>query len=155
VVIFEENDISASRYSTKERPDYESLVELVRQNRIDVIFCTEMERLVRQPRDVEVLIDLAESTNLREIYMTSDEGYDLSNPNGIYRARQAVALAERESRKISERTKRKQADRARNGFSHGGRRCFGYKSGNMDAGFGDIGRLGQCGEYVHARLLTP
>lgn len=91
-----------------------------------------MERLVRQPLEVEELIDLAERTSLREIYLTSDEGYDLSTLNGIYRARQAVALAERESRKISERTKRKQADRARNGYSHGGRRCFGYKSGNME-----------------------
>ena len=40
-------------------------------------------------------------------------------------------MAENESRKISERTRRKQADRARAGKTHGGRRCFGYKAGNM------------------------
>jgi DNA invertase Pin-like site-specific DNA recombinase len=40
-------------------------------------------------------------------------------------------MAERESRKISERTRRKQINRARTGQTHGGRRCFGYKTGNM------------------------
>ena len=132
VVIFEENDISASTYSKKPRPDYQSLIELVKQNKVDVIFATEMERLTRRPSDAVILIDLAETTDLTEIYLTSDDSYNLSTANGIYRARQAVNAAERESRKISERTRRKQADRARNGFSHGGRRCFGYKSGNME-----------------------
>lgn len=131
-VILEENDISASRYSIKERPDYEYLLELIRQNKVDVIFATETERLVRRPREMDKLIDLAETTTLRELYFTSDEGYNLSTPNGIYRARQAVNAAERESRKISERTKRKQAAKAREGKSNGGRRCFGYKPGNME-----------------------
>jgi site-specific DNA recombinase len=114
VAIFEENDTSASKYSRKERLDFRSLIELIRQNKIDVIFATEVERLVRQPAEAEQLIDLAETTDLREIHLTSEEGYDLSTSNGIYRVRQAVNLAERESRKISDRIRRKQADRARN-----------------------------------------
>lgn len=129
--IFEENDISASKYSKKDRPDFRSLIEIIRQNKVDAVFATEVERLVRQPAEVEQLIDLAETTDLRKI-VTSEEGYDLSTPNGIYRVRQAVNLAERESRKISERIRRKQADRARNGQAHGGHRCFGYKAGNME-----------------------
>lgn len=128
----EEDDVSASKYSTKPRPLYEQALQLVRQNKVDMIWSTEPERLVRRPREMDDLIDLAETTDLREIYFTSDEGYDLSTPNGIYRARQAVNAAERESRKISQRVKRKLADNAREGLSNGGRRSYGYKPGNME-----------------------
>jgi site-specific DNA recombinase len=131
VVIFEENDISASKYSKEKRPDFQSLIELIRQNKVDVILATEMERIVRQPAEAEQLISLAETTDLREIHVTSEEGYNLSTSIGVYRVRQAVKMAERESRKISERTRRKQINRARTGQTHGGRRCFGYKTGNM------------------------
>jgi len=129
IVILEENDISASQYSKKKRPDFRGLIELIKENEVDVIFATEVERLVRQPAEAEQLIDLAGATDLREVHLTSDEGYDLSTPDGVYRIRQAVKLAERESRKTSERLRRKLADRARNGQTHGSRRCFGYKIG--------------------------
>jgi len=131
VAIFEENDIGASKYSKKERPGFQGLIELIGQNRVDVIFVTEMERLVRRPAEAEQLIDLAGATDLREIHLTSEESCDLSVPTGVYGLRQAVKLAERESRKTSERLKRKLADRARNGQPHGSRRCFAYKAGNM------------------------
>ncbi|HEV2254872.1 MAG TPA: recombinase family protein [Streptosporangiaceae bacterium] len=132
VVIFEENDIGASEYSKKERPDFQGLIDLIRQNEIDVIFATEVDRLVRRPAEAEQLIDLAGATDLREIHLASEENCDLSVPSGVYRLRQAVKLAERESRKTSERLRRKLADRARNGQPHGSRRCFGYKVGNME-----------------------
>jgi site-specific DNA recombinase len=132
VVVFEENDVSASRYSKKERSDFRDLIEFVKENKVDAIFATEVERVVRQPAEAEELIDLAGATDLREVHLTSEEGYNLSTPNGVYRLRQAVKLAERESRKTSERLRRKLADRARNGQTHGSRRCFGYKAGNME-----------------------
>ena len=132
VGIFEENDVSASRYSKKERPDFQRLIQLIRQDKIDVIFAPEAERLVRRPAEAEQLIDLAGTTDFQAIHLTSEEGYDLSTPGGIYRLRQTVNLAERESRKTSERLRRKLADRAHNGQTHGSRRCFGYRAGNME-----------------------
>ena len=131
-VILEENDVSASEYSKKSRPDFRSLINLIKDNEVDVIFATEVERLVRQPAEGEQLIDLAATTSLREIRLTSEQGYNLSTLNGIHDLRRAVKLAERESRKTSERLRRKLTERARNGQGHGGRRCFGYKPGNME-----------------------
>ena len=150
IVIFEENDISASQYSKKKRPDFQGLIELIKENKVDVIFATEVERLVRQPAEAEQLIDLAGATDLREVHLTSDEGYDLSTPDGVYRIRQAVNLAERESRKTSERLRRKLADRARNGQTHGSRRCFGYKTGNMEIDEAEASVLREMG----AKLLA-
>ncbi len=97
-----------------------------------MIFATEVERLVRQPVEAEQLIDLAATTDLIEIHLTTDQGYKLSTANGVHRLRTTVKLAERESRKTSERLRRKLADKARKGETHGSRRCFGYKAGNME-----------------------
>ena len=148
VAIFEENDVSASKYSTKPRPDYLTVVELVKANKVDMIFATEMERLCRRPREMEDIIDLSESTDLRCIFFTSDDSYDLRTVNGISRARDAVNRADRESRKISERIQRKLADRASEGAAHGGRRAYGYKSGGMEIDELEASRLREMGARV-------
>jgi site-specific DNA recombinase len=150
IVIFEENDISASKYSKKDRRDFWSLIALIKSNRVDVIFATEVERLVRQPAEAEHLIDLAGSTDLREVHLTSEEGYNLATPSGVHRLRQDVNLAERESRKTSERLRRKLADRARNGQTHGSRRCFGYKAGNMEIDEAEASILREMGSKLLA-----
>ena len=49
VAIFEENDVGASKYSKKEPADYRRLLELVKENKVDVIFVTEVERLMGPP----------------------------------------------------------------------------------------------------------
>src|SRR3954468_24797911 len=126
VAQFEENDISASKFSKKPRPLYEALVRMVEENKVDIILSTEGERLLRQPKELDRLLDLAEPTTLSRIVHTNGEDYDLSTANGIYNARQDVARAERESRKISERQKRKKRAQAREGKPGGGRRPFGY-----------------------------
>ena len=150
MAIFEENDISASAYSKKKRLDFQRLIELIKRNKIDIILATEVERLVRQPAEAEQLIDLAGATDLREIHLTSEEGYDLSVPSGVCRLRQAVNLAERESRKTSERLRRKLAHRARNGQPHGSRRCFGYKAGNMEIDEAEASILREMGSKLLA-----
>jgi DNA invertase Pin-like site-specific DNA recombinase len=55
VAIFEENDVGASEYSKKKRPDFQHLIQLIKENKIDVIFATEVERLVRRPCEAEYL----------------------------------------------------------------------------------------------------
>lgn len=131
VAVLQEDDRSASKYSKKPRPLWERTVDLVHGNWVDMVMATEMERLTRRPNEMSVLIDHADQGgDLREINLTSDDCYDLTTDNGIYRARQAVALAERESNKLSKRTRRKQAERAREGFSHGSRRAYAFKPGN-------------------------
>src|SRR3954451_13893386 len=120
VAQFEENDISASKFSRKPRPLYEALVQMVATNQVDIILSTEGERLLRQPKELDRLLDLAEHSSLSRIVHTNGEDYDLSTANGIYNARQDVARAERESRKISERQKRKKRAQAREGKPGGG-----------------------------------
>lgn len=133
VAIFKEDDRSASKYSKKPRPKWERTVELIQANWADMLMGTEGERITRRPRQMNTLIDHAGvGGDLREIYFTSDDCHDLTTPDGIYRARQVIDLAERESNKLSQRTRRTQNERAEDGQSHGGRRCFGFKEGNAE-----------------------
>jgi DNA invertase Pin-like site-specific DNA recombinase len=130
VIELAENDTGASRYSTKPRPKYEQLLEMVKRGELDVIVATEGERLHRRPDEMSTLINLAEKHPLK-IALTNDDGYDLTDSNGIYRARTGVALAERESRKTSERQKRRKAAQAREGRPGGGCRAYGYLTDNV------------------------
>lgn len=131
VAVFQEDDRSASKYSKKPRPLWDRTVDLVHGNWVDMVMGTEMERLTRRPNEMSVLIDHADDGgDLKEIYLTSDDVYNLTTANGVDRARTSVSRAERESRKLSERTRRKQEERAKEGYSHGSRRAYAFKPGN-------------------------
>src|SRR5262249_28075411 len=68
---FDDNDISASKFSTKPRDDYHRLIETIKNwpNRDGVVIklvivVTEMPRLYRQMQELLDVIKLAESTKL-------------------------------------------------------------------------------------------
>jgi DNA invertase Pin-like site-specific DNA recombinase len=124
---FTDNDISASRYSSKPRPDYQRLLAAIRAGHVDVVVVTEMPRLYRRLEELLEIIYLAETTPLRRIQPTEGGGYDLSTGEGIHNAVSAVNNAALESRKISDRVKRKRKAQARNGDFLGGPRPFGYQ----------------------------
>jgi site-specific DNA recombinase len=123
---FPDNDLSASKYSTKPRPGYQALLAAICADQVDVVLVTEMERLYRRMEELTHLIKLAESTSLRRIEKTDGNGYDLSTGEGIHNAISAVNNAQLESRKISDRSRRKKGAQARAGYFSGGRRPFGY-----------------------------
>jgi site-specific DNA recombinase len=123
---FEDNDISASRYSTKPRPGYQALLESIRAGQVEAVLVTEMPRLYRRIEELLELLHLAETTPLRRIEPVEGNGYDLSTGEGVHNAVSAVNNAVLESRKISDRTKRKKKAQARNGVFSGGPRPFGY-----------------------------
>jgi site-specific DNA recombinase len=126
VGVYPDNDLSASKYSTKPRPGYQALLAAICANQIDVVVVTEMERLYRRIDELTHLIKLAESTSLRRIEKTDGNGYDLSTGEGIHNAISSVNNAQLESRKISDRSRRKKGAQARAGLFSGGRRPFGY-----------------------------
>jgi site-specific DNA recombinase len=124
---FQDDDISASKYSTKPRPDYDRLVQAIEAGQVEVIVCTEMTRLYRRLEELLELIKMAERTRLRGIWTTDDIGYDLSTPEGIHAAIGAVNNAMLESAKLSKRQRRKKAAQARQGKPSGGGRPYGYE----------------------------
>ena len=127
VAIFRDDDISASRYSTKPRPGYDALLEAIRTGQVDVVLVTEMERIYRRLEELLEVIHLAEVTPLRAIDTVEGSGYDLSTGEGIHRAVSAVNNAVLESRKTSDRLKRKRRAMAKQGRPNGGTRPYGFE----------------------------
>jgi site-specific DNA recombinase len=132
VSTFSDNDISASKYSTKPRPGYNTLITALKNDEIEAVLVVEMSRLYRCVEELLEILELAEVSSLNYIIATEEgDGYDLSSGIGIHNAVSSVNRAVYESRKMSDRLKRKFRARAQHGLAHGGSRPYGYEPGGM------------------------
>jgi DNA invertase Pin-like site-specific DNA recombinase len=125
VVVFRDDDISASKYTRKRRPAYRDMLARVRTGEIRRIVCWHIDRLYRQPKELEELIDLADSGAVQIVSVCSGQ-LDLSNSDGIAMARVQVAFAAKASDDMSRRIKRQKAEQRERGFPSGSRPCFGW-----------------------------
>jgi DNA invertase Pin-like site-specific DNA recombinase len=118
-----DNDVSASVFARKPRKAYQALLRAVEAGDVDRIVCFATDRLYRQPRELEVLIPLAERVEVR-----SKVGgvIDLSTAGGRLNARIQGALAANESDLRSERVQQSQQGARGKGDPHGGPRPFGW-----------------------------
>lgn len=120
-----DNDVSASRYARKKRPAYAQLLELIETGQVDAISVWHTDRLYRQPKELEHLIDVVEKTGL--LVATCEGEIDLGAGDGRAMARVGTAFAAKESDDKSRRIKRKHEEIAKNGGYSGGKRPFGYE----------------------------
>jgi DNA invertase Pin-like site-specific DNA recombinase len=131
VGVFQDNDISASRFSTAPRPGYQALLDSIQAGEVDVVLATEMQRIYRRLEELLEVIYLAETTPLRKIETTNGNGYDLSTGVGIHNAVAAVNNAVLESRQISDRIRRKKRAQAKEGLHNGGPRPYGFEADGL------------------------
>lgn len=115
VKVYEDNDVSAS--SGRKRPQYEAMLEDIRQGRIDGVIVWDVDRLTRMPRELEDVIDLADQHGLALASVGGD--IDLATPQGRMTARLKGAVARHEVEQASRRIQRKNQQRAEAGLPHG------------------------------------
>jgi site-specific DNA recombinase len=128
--VLTDNDVSASRYSRKPRPAYIRLLELIASGTVDRAVVYDVDRLLRQPRQLEDLIDLCEQRNgAFELHNINGE-LDLSTGSGRFIARVLVSKAAMESDDMSRRLRRSFDQKAAEGKPHGAR-AFGYEANGM------------------------
>ncbi len=126
VTAYEDNDISA--YSGTRRPGFEDLLTAIGRGEIDTLLCWHTDRLYRSLKDLERLIDIAESRGV--VIRTVNGGdLDLSTATGKMLARILGSVARAESEHKAERQRRANAQRAQDGSWWSSRRCFGYTDG--------------------------
>jgi site-specific DNA recombinase len=126
--IFHDN-LTASRFSTKDRPDFVRMMQLIGGGDVDAVLVTEQSRLDRQIWQIIDLIKLAETTSLRQIVKTRrDEIMDLSTEKGIGNVIDQARGDREESTVISERVRAKKLRQAEAGEFPGGRRPFGWEA---------------------------
>jgi DNA invertase Pin-like site-specific DNA recombinase len=130
--VYIDNDISASQ-SKKKREDYERLLIDLKAGVIDTIVVWAVDRLYRQPIQLEELLKILEKSPSIKIFALQGSILDLSTIDGRANARILVTLAKRETDLLKERIRFKHKELAEKGLSHGGLRAFGYKEDQIHA----------------------
>jgi site-specific DNA recombinase len=120
-------DQSKSAFDRKvRRPRYNQMVKDFEAGKFDAIVCWDLDRLTRQPAQLESWIEAAEEKGL--VIVTANGEADLSTDNGRLFARIKAAVARGEQERKSERLKRGAVQRRDAGRRVGGsRRQFGYE----------------------------
>jgi site-specific DNA recombinase len=121
--VLSDNDISAS--STKVRPGYRHLLQLVDDRAVDVVVVWHVDRLVRRLADLEDVIERCEKAGVRLATVSGD--VDLTTDAGRLVARILASVARGEVERKSARQRSAQAQAAKQGRRVGGRRPFGFE----------------------------
>jgi site-specific DNA recombinase len=117
VEIYEDDDLSA--YSGKVRPAFERMLADIESGRIEVVVALALDRLGRQPKDIERLL----GTGGR--FIAIRDGLDSATASSELLIRIMAAVAKMESDNTSARILSKHAELRTNGQWSGGRRAFG------------------------------
>jgi site-specific DNA recombinase len=124
VEIFTDNDRSASRYATKERPAHKRLIGFVEAGHCDVLVTWEASRAQRDLAAYARLRDLCEQRKVLLSY--SGRTYDMSEADDRFGTGLDALLAERESDQTRKRVLRAVRSNAAKGRPHG-RLLYGYR----------------------------
>ncbi|MGG7509384.1 recombinase family protein [Plantibacter sp. YIM 135249] len=115
VSVYTDNDVSATR--SKKRPAYDRMVTDIKAGHINAIIVWDVDRLTRTPRELEDVIDMANTHGLALANVGGD--IDISTPDGRMMARIKGTVARREVESMSRRLKRKFQEKAEKGEPHG------------------------------------
>jgi site-specific DNA recombinase len=122
--VYLDNDFSA--FSRKLRPAFRRMLDDLREGHRDGLVFYHLDRLVRSNRELEDVVDVCELAGVTDAISLSGD-FDLTTPDGRYRARIDAAHAARESDDKSRRIRRKHLELAEGGkVSGGGTRPYGY-----------------------------
>lgn len=112
------------------RPAFRTMLEDLQSGHIDALVVYDIDRMCRDPRDLEDTIDVIEATKADTRAATGE--LDLTTSQGRAVARVMVAFAQKSSEDTRRRVARKHEELAEAGkFSGGGHRPFGYKDDRL------------------------
>ncbi|MFJ9704473.1 recombinase family protein [Streptomyces sp. NPDC101234] len=127
--VYEDNDLSAFKRNVR-RPEFELVLSDLADGLIDGVVAYDLDRLARQPRDLERLIDLYDERK-RRLFATVTNDVNLSSADGRTMARVMVAFANKSSHDASRRIQRKHLELARQGKQSGGPAPYGWLKGGI------------------------
>lgn len=125
-----DNEKSASRYARKKRKEFLAMLADIEAGRVDAVMVYNSDRLTREPKVMERLIDLTETLGLAWWHENGE--IDLRTRNGRQNARFAVTVSASESDATSERYCDMHQEIAEEGRpSGGGLRPFGFEEDHV------------------------
>jgi site-specific DNA recombinase len=119
-----DNDVTAAD-RRKKRPAFERLMAGMAANEWDVVILRSLERWVRQPAELERIIEVAETSKVR-VESLHGGHIDLTTRQGRLLARMMTAVAMDEVDAVKERTKDWHADRVARGLPPSGDMGYGF-----------------------------
>ncbi|MGW0500284.1 recombinase family protein [Streptomyces sp. NPDC003007] len=123
---YEDNNLSAFKRNVR-RPDFEQMVKDLKNGRISGILAYDIDRVYRQPRDLERVIDIYETTKEPLVFKTlSGQNFDLTSSDGRFSARLFVNIANKSSEDTRRRVIRANVAKAKKGKSHATGRVYGW-----------------------------
>ncbi|MGV9315595.1 recombinase family protein [Streptomyces sp. NPDC003691] len=125
VKVYEDNDVSAYKRNVV-RKEFELMLKDLRAGLIDGVVAYDLDRLARQPRDLERLIEIFDDRPRLE-FATVTNDVNLGTPDGRTMARVMVAFANKSSADASRRIARKHLELAQEGKSSGGPAPYGWR----------------------------
>ena len=139
VEVFRENDTSAFKQRTITlptgekvrrvvRPRFRAMLSFLTQGRAEAMIAYDLDRAVRDPRDLEDLIDAKVLYGFRVLSTTGS--LRLDNDSDIAMARVLVAMANKSWADTARRVARESKQQAIDGKWHGGRAPYGYRMGD-------------------------
>jgi len=119
-------------YSGKntERPEYQKMLEAIRNEQIHCVVCYRLDRLSRSVGDFSNLLEELKCYNVT--FISINERFDTSTPMGMAMIRIAAVFAQLERETIAERVRDNMYALARKGQWLGGTPPLGYKSERVE-----------------------
>jgi site-specific DNA recombinase len=111
------------------RPGFRSILDDLANDRADALIALDLDRALRDPRDLEDLIDVVEQHRIAVESVTGS--LRLSTDADITMARVMVAVANKSSRDTGRRVARARLRSAEAGRVGGGKRMFGFEPDGM------------------------
>jgi site-specific DNA recombinase len=127
--VYEDNDVSAFKRNVR-RSEFELMLSDLAAGLIDGVVAYDLDRLARQPKDLERLIELYEEPK-RRLFATVTNDLNLGTADGRTMARVMVAFANKSSHDASRRIQRKHLELARLGKPSGGPAPYGWLKGGI------------------------
>jgi DNA invertase Pin-like site-specific DNA recombinase len=118
-----------------DRPVFQGILDMLYKGEADGLVADDLDRIVRDPRDCEDLIDVVEEIEgYRVPIATVSGGIVMADDTGVLMSRFKTASSNMESRNTSRRTRQGKEARAAAGLPNigGGLRPYGYDWGGME-----------------------
>jgi site-specific DNA recombinase len=122
--VYIDNDESAWKRKRK-RPEWNRMLADIEAKRVDAVVVFEVDRLARQPRDLETFFEVCDAAGVKAMATVSGD-IDLGTSNGQFTARMLGAIAKKESDVRSERLQAKHDQLRASGLNGGGGRSLGF-----------------------------
>ena len=149
-LVFKDNSRSAWQRNRK-RPAWDAMLQAIDRGEVDAIVVYHGDRLVRQPWDLELLLNVARDKGIRLASPTGERNLD--DPDDQFILRIEAAAACRESDSTSRRQKNEHRRRREKGIVRaGGRggRAFGFETDGLTHREAEVELIRECA----ARLLA-